>query len=133
MQKCIHVGIVDTPQSLDALYAKLWDCSPDTGTVTAYVGRVKGPGRRLELRVVDEKLAVEELRGIAESVAQHYPGLRGVLLYTHRGLLPPGHPVVYILVAAVDRRTAINALAELVDAYKATRFIMHRDVVETRG
>ncbi len=133
MEKCIHVGIVDAPQSLDALYAKLWDCSPDTGTVAAYVGRVKGPGRRLELSIVDEKLAVEELRGIVESVAQRHPGLRGALLYTHRGILPPGHPVVYILVAAVDRRTAIEALAELVDAYKATRFIIHRDIVEARG
>ncbi len=132
-KRCLHAGIIREAQSLDALYSTIWDCSPDIGVVAAYVGRVKGPGKALRLEIVNETLAADELKSIVEAVAEKYENIRGIILYTHVGLRREGQPIVYILVAAVDRSTAINALRELVDAYKSTKFIKHVEVEAERG
>ena len=129
MSKCIHVDILEPSHAIrvDDIIGQLWHCSSDIGAVVAYVGRVKGENVELVLDVIDEEKALHELREAVETLVEKYPGLRGATLYTYRGVRKPGEPVAYIAAAAVDRRTAVEALAELVDRYKATRYLRHEE------
>lgn len=133
MQRCIEARLLEPRESIevDEITRKLWNCGVDVGAVLVYIGRVKGMDVKLVLEAPDAGEALRELEAILEGVVKRYEKLRGALLYTYVGERLPGEPVAYIAVAAVDRYTALKALEELVNAYKSTRSITHREVAVT--
>lgn len=94
--------------------------------VTKAVGKDAKPVTKLEMQSY-ERHANKVLRQIAEEVRDKY-GVPFVGIYHLSGEFAVGEPVVFVVVAGVNRREVFPALQEAVERYKREPALWKREV-----
>lgn len=127
----IDIQLFDT--DLDTQYCTEWVSTPEAGGVVVFVGTVRNSTSekkvvRLEFEAY-EKMAVSEMRKIAEQAAERWP-VRKIAIHHRTGVLYPGDIAVIIAVSTPHRKAAFEACAYAIDTLKETVPIWKKEIFE---
>ena len=127
----IAIALLDT--DLDSGYCIDWVSVPEAGGVVVFVGTVCNQTAdkkvvRLEFEAY-ERMAVSEMRKIAEQAAERWPVQR-MLIHHRTGTLVAGDIAVIIAVSTPHRKAAFEACEYAIDTLKQTVPIWKKEVFE---
>ena len=127
----IAIALLDT--DLDSGYCIDWVSVPGAGGVVVLVGTVRTQTAdkkvvRLEFEAY-ERMAVSEMRKIAEQAAERWPVQR-MLIHHRTGTLVAGDIAVIIAVSTPHRKAAFEACEYAIDTLKQTVPIWKKEVFE---
>lgn len=127
----IAIALLDT--DLDSGYCIDWVSVPEAGGVVVFVGTVRNQTAdkkvvRLEFEAY-ERMAVSEMRKIAEQAAERWPVQR-MLIHHRTGTLVAGDIAVIIAVSTPHRKAAFEACEYAIDTLKQTVPIWKKEVFE---
>jgi molybdopterin synthase catalytic subunit len=127
----IAIALLDT--DLDSGYCTDWVSVPEAGGVVVFVGTVRNQTAdkkvvRLEFEAY-ERMAVSEMRKIAEQAAERWPVQR-MLIHHRTGTLVAGDIAVIIAVSTPHRKAAFEACEYAIDTLKQTVPIWKKEVFE---
>jgi len=123
-----QVELTTEPIDLNAVAARV--AHPGAGAVAAFAGVVRDRSRDRDVEHLDyevyEEMAVEELRRIADDVAERH-GLLGIAITHRSGRCAIGETTVAIACAAPHRAEALAACGETIDTLKERAPIWKRE------
>lgn len=127
----IDIQLLDT--DLDPQWCTDWVSTPEAGGITVFVGTVRNQtsGKkvlRLEFEAY-EKMAISEMRKIAEQAAERWP-VKKIAIHHRQGILHAGDIAVVIAVATPHRKAAFEACEYAIDTLKQTVPIWKKEIFE---
>jgi len=122
----IRVGFVEKIEPAQLLSDFLGSLGTEAGAVTIFTGRIKGniEGKKVNSLVYEaaEPYSTQSLEKIAREELEKN-GLLGIMIYHKKGEAFPGEPVLFIAVASVSRKEAVNGLYTVLERVKHEAYV----------
>ncbi|MDP4821874.1 MAG: molybdenum cofactor biosynthesis protein MoaE [Saprospiraceae bacterium] len=127
----IEIQLLD--RELDPKYCTECVYTPEAGGIAVFVGTVRNQTAdkrvlRLEFEAY-EKMALSEMRKIAERAAEQWP-VKRIVIHHRTGVLYAGDIAVIIAVSTPHRKAAFEACAFAIDTLKETVPIWKKEIFE---
>ena len=123
--------ILDKP--LDIFECINWAMSPQCGGIDMFIGTVRNVTKKKMVTQLQyeayEKMALSEMKKIAEQALQNWP-VQKVLIHHRKGILQIGEIAVVIAVSAPHREAAFDACRFAIDTLKKTVPIWKKEIFE---
>lgn len=127
----IEIKLLD--RELDPEYCTECVYTPEAGGIAVFVGTVRNQTAdkrvlRLEFEAY-QKMALSEMRKIAERAAEQWP-VKRIVIHHRTGVLYAGDIAVIIAVSTPHRKAAFEACAFAIDTLKETVPIWKKEIFE---
>lgn len=127
------IDVLLSSEPLDVSYCINLVQSPDCGGIDVFIGTVRSQTNgkqvvRLEFEAY-ERMAVKEMRRIAEQATEQWP-VHKIAVHHRTGILQIGEVPVVIAVSAAHRDAAFDACRYIIDTLKQTVPIWKKEVFD---
>lgn len=127
----ISIKISDEPLDIPSCIS--WVMSPQCGGIDMFIGTVRNitNGKHVTQLQFEayEKMALNEMKKIAEQALQNWP-VHKILIHHRKGILQVGEMAVVIAVSAAHREAAFEACRYAINTLKQTVPIWKKEIFE---